>query len=90
MSGHEELSPFQHDVLVNALKMFVLLAVPEPRRTDCLRLLRRMILSHSSEPEDPLQELDQQMLLAIDGFFDLAQSLDRFEALSGRLSDPSP
>lgn len=78
---HEELAPMQFDALINVLKMFVLLAVPEPRRTDCLGLVRRMVESHSSDLNDPLQDFDQEMLLAIDGLFDLAMRLSAFERL---------
>ncbi len=81
-ADHEELNEMQFDALVQVIKMFVLLAVHEPRRTECLGIVRRMILSHSSELDDPLQDFDQEMLLAIDGLYDLAERLRAFEDLA--------
>ena len=83
---YEEFNEMQFDALVNVLKMFVLLAVPESRRTNCLALLRRMVESHSSELDDPLQDFDQAMLLVIDGLFDLAERLSAFERAADELN----
>ena len=76
---YEGLSRRQFEALVHALKMFVLLAVPEPRRTECLQICRRIAEAHSRKLDDPLQAFDQETLVAIDGLYDFASSLDRFE-----------
>ena len=62
--------------LVQAMKMFVLLAVPEPRRSSVLRLLRYMVRTHSSI-DDGLEQANAMLLQGLDALEDTAASMRR-------------
>ena len=81
---YELLDRLEFDAQINALKMFVLLAVPEPRRRVVLSLLQRMVLAHSHVPDD-LQEMDHAMLRALDQMQDWSRNLAAFERLADHL-----
>ncbi len=88
--GHVWIDNRQFMAMFNALRMFALLAVPEPRRGRVLSLLRDMIESHSMVAPDDGPEVDDALVAAIEEMRRLGVSLNLFEEVANNAPPNEP